>query len=295
MTRITALMSSRNVLADLNAANARLRKTQEQLSSGKLLNKPSDDPSQVARAMTLRSDLEAAQQFQQNASEAKGWSDVTDSALSSVADVLLRVRELTVQAANGTAGPESHKAIAEELKQLIDSVKTAGNATYGGRYVFAGTNTASRPFTMGASDVYGGDTETVVRQVGPGVSVPVNINGRAAIGDNSTGILATMRTILAATAAGDHQALSTQLGALDTRLDELNAVRAQVGATSSRVEIASARLAEYEGTALQLLNDTESVDIAKAMIDFSTHQAALQAGLKAGAEVVQASLLDFLR
>jgi flagellar hook-associated protein 3 FlgL len=295
MTRITALMTSRNVLSDLNAANARLRKTQEQLSSGKILNKPSDDPSEVARAMMLRSDLEGTQQFQQNASEAAGWTDVTDSALSSVADVLLRVRELTVQAASGTAGPESHKAIAEELKQLIDSVKTAGNATYGGRYVFAGTNTATRPYAMGASDVYAGDDQTVIRQVGPGVPVTVNVSGRAAIGDDDEGILGTMRTILAATTAGNHSALSGQLGALDTRLDELNAVRAQVGATSNRVAIASARLAEYEGTALQLLNDTESVDIAKAMIDFSTHQAALQAALKAGSEVVQASLLDFLR
>jgi flagellar hook-associated protein 3 FlgL len=101
--------------------------------------------------------------------------------------------------------------------------------------------------------------------------------------------------VLADVVAGDHQALSGRLTELDTRLDELNAVRAKVGATGSRVETAAARLAEYEGTALQLLNDTESVDIAKAMIDFSTHQAAMQAGLKAGAEIVQASLLDFLR
>ena len=295
MTRITALMTSRNILADINAANARLRKTQEQLSSGKLLNKPSDDPSQVARAIMLRGDLEAAQQYQQNASEATGWSDVTDSALSSVADALLRVRELTVQAANGSAGPESHRAIAQELLQLIDSVKTAGNASYGGRYVFAGTATDTRPYAMGASDAYVGDDETVVRQIGPGVAVPVNITGRDAIGDGATGILGTLRTILTATQASDHTTLTNQLTALDTRLDELNAVRAQVGATSSRVEIASARLAEYEGTALQLLNDTESIDIAKAMIDFSTHQAAMQAGLKAGAEIVQASLLDFLR
>ena len=295
MTRITALMTSRNILSDLNAAQARLRKTQEQLSSGKILNKPSDDPSQVARAVMLRSDLEATQQFQQNASEASGWADVTDSALSSVADVLLRVRELTVQGANGSAGPESHRAIAEELEQLIDSVKTAGNATYGGRYVFAGTNTATQPYTMGATDTYLGDDQRVVRQVGAGVAVPVNITGTEAIGSGTTGIIGTMRTVLAATLAGDHTALSSQLGALDTRLDELNAVRAQVGATSNRVAIASSRLAEYEGTALQLLNDTESVDLAKAMIDFSTQQAALQAGLKAGSEVVQASLLDFLR
>jgi flagellar hook-associated protein 3 FlgL len=295
MARITALMTSRNILADINAANARLRKTQEQLASGKILNKPSDDPSEVARAMQLRTDLEGAQQFQQNASEASGWTDVTDSALASIADVLMRVRELTVQGANGSAGPESHGAIAQELTQLIDSVKTAGNASYGGRYVFSGSSTDTPPFAMGADDTYYGNAQDVYRQIGPGVTVPVNIPGNAAVGTGTTGILGTMRGILADVQAGDHQALSTRLGALDTRLDELNAVRAKVGATGSRVEIANARLAEYEGTALQLLNDTESVDIAKAMIDFSTHQAAMQAGLKAGAEVVQASLLDFLR
>jgi flagellar hook-associated protein 3 FlgL len=295
MSRITALMTSRNVLADLNATQARMRTAQEQLSSGKVLNKPSDNPSEVARAMQLRTDLEASQQYQQNASEATGWTDVTDSALRSVADALLRVRELAVQGANGSAGPESHQAISEELKTLIDTVKTAGNASYGGRYVFAGTDTANPPYSMGPSDAYAGDTEKVVRQIGPGVGVEVNVSGRAAIGDDTTGLLATMRTVLAAAAAGNHQVLSTQLGALDARLDELNAVRARVGATANRVDIASARLAEYEGTALTLLNDTESVDIAKAMIEFNIHQSAMQAGLKAGAEIVQASLLDFLR
>ena len=295
MTRITALMTSRNILADINATNARMRKAQEQLSSGKLLNKPSDDPSEVARAMQLRTDLEATQQFQQNASEATGWTDVTDSALSSVADVLMRVRELTIQAANGSAGPESHAAIAEELESLIDTVKTAGNATYGGRYVFSGTRTDTPPYAMGTTDNFGGDEFDVYRQIGPGVAVPVNVNGPEAIGNETGGILFTMRTILDGVEDGDHGAIGTQLHQLDLRLDELNAVRSKVGAVNNRVEIASNRLAEYEGTTLKLLSDTEDADIAKTMIDFTTHQAAMQAGLKAGAEIVQASLLDFLR
>ena len=295
MTRITALMTSRNVLADINANSARLSKTQSQLASGKLLNKPSDNPSEVARAMQLRTDLEATQQFRQNASEATGWTDVTDSALKSVADVLMRVRELTIQAANGTAGPESHKAVAEELSSLIDTVKTAGNASYGGRYVFSGTRTDTRPYATGGTDAYLGDENDVYRQIGPGVAVPVNIDGREAIGDDDQGILFTMRTILQEVEDGDHTGIGAQLGALDTRLDELNAVRSKVGATSNRVEVASSRLAEYEGTTLQLLNNTESIDIAKTMIDFSTQQAAMQAGLRAGAQIVQVSLLDFLR
>ena len=78
-------------------------------------------------------------------------------------------------------------------------------------------------------------------------------------------------------------------------LDALNAVRAKVGATVNRLDVADARLSEYEGTALKVLSDNEDADIAKAMIDFSIQQAAMQAGLKAGATIVQNSLLDFLR
>jgi flagellar hook-associated protein 3 FlgL len=295
MSRITSMTMARNVLSDLNAANARLTKTQSQLSSGKLLNRPSDSSSEVARAIQLRTDIEATQQYQQNAGEATGWTDVTDSALSSIADVLLRARELAVQGANGSAGPESHTAIAAELTGLIDTVKTAGNASYGGRFVFAGTATDTQPYQMGLDDSYSGDQETVSRQIGPGVAVAVNVHGLRALGDAGTGIIATLRTVLAQTLSGDAQGLSSSLTSLDTRMDELNATRAQIGATQNRVATAHSRLAEYEGTALQLLNDTESIDLAKTMIEYNVHQSAYQAGLKAGATIVQASLLDFLR
>jgi flagellar hook-associated protein 3 FlgL len=90
-------------------------------------------------------------------------------------------------------------------------------------------------------------------------------------------------------------ALGNDLAQLDLRLDELNAVRATVGATTNRLEVANARLADYEGTVLQLLSETEDTDMAKTMIDFSVQQSALQAGLQAGANIVQLSLLDFLR
>ena len=297
MTRITSNTLARNVLADINAANARMSKAQEQLSSGKLLTKPSDDPAAVGRALQYRKDIEATQQFQRNAGEAEGWTDVTDSALATIGDAMLRLRDLTVRAASDSGGTEARKAIAEELEGLIDTVKTAANASYGGRYVFAGSETDQRPFALGTDDAYYGDDVNVLRQIGQGVAVQVNVDGeRLLIGDGvEPGLLATMRTVLQQTRNDDVQGLTTSLGALDKRQDELNATRATIGATANRIEVAIGRLAEYEGTALQLLNNTESADLAKTMVDYSVHQAAMQAGLKAGASIVQSSLLDFLR
>jgi flagellar hook-associated protein 3 FlgL len=295
MTRITSNMVARGVLADIAAANARLIKTQEKLSSGKELNRPSDDPAAVGRALQLRTAMAGAQQHQRNASEAQGWTDVTDSALTSVADALMRVRELTVQGASDAAGPESRKAILEELGGLIDTIKTAGNASYGGRYVFAGTRSDVKPYDMGATDAFAGNTGDIVREIGPGVEVTVNVSGLEAIGTTSTGILGALRTVMDHMATGTGDQISGDLNDLDKQLDNLNAVRAKIGATSNRLDVATARLQEYEGTTLKLLNDTESTDIAKSMIDFSTQQAALTAGLKAGSSIVQNSLLDFLR
>jgi flagellar hook-associated protein 3 FlgL len=294
-SRITTTTMARRILADVAAANYRLVRTQERLASGKELTRPSDNPAAVGRAIHLRREMEAAKQHQRNASEAQGWTEVTDSALSSIADLLMRVRELTVQAATDTSGGASRANILEELRGVIDSIKTAGNATYGGRYVFAGSRTDTKPYQMGADDTFAGDTAQVFREIGPGVAVPINISGADFLGDGTTGLLGTVRTVMEHLQTGTAEDLTADLDLLDSRLDELNAVRATVGATANRLEVAMGRLSEYEGTTLKLLSETEDADIARAMIDFSTQQAALTAGLKAGASIVQTSLLDFLR
>ena len=293
--RVTSTMTARRILADIAAANARLTKAQEKLASGKELNRPSDDPSAVGRAIQLRREMEATQQYQTNTGEATGWTDVTDSALGSIADALARVRDLTVQGANDAAGSDNRTAIIEELKQLLDTVKSAGNATYDGRYVFSGSKTDTRPYQMGADDSFSGNGDPILREIGPGVNVQINVAGNAFLGDATSGLIGTLRTVLGHMTSGTGDQLSADLKTLDTRLDELNAVRATIGATQNRVETADARLQEYEGTTLELLNNTEGADIAKTMIDFSTQQAAMTAGLKAGASIVQNSLLDFLR
>jgi flagellar hook-associated protein 3 FlgL len=294
-TRITTLTLTRGVLDDVARASVRLAKTQQKLSSGKELTRPSDDPSAVARALQLRTAMEGAQQHQRTVSEAQGWADVTDSALATVSSALQRTRELVIQGATDGLGIEQRRAIAEEVRGLIETVKTAGNASYGGRYVLAGSLTNTPPFSIGGSDAYNGNTDPINRQIGPGVSLPINIDGRSAIGDDDEGLLAAMRKVVTDLEAGDGPALRADVAVLDDEMDDLNAVRARVGATVNRLEIAAGRLAEYEGTTLKLLSDTEDADMAQTMIDYSVQQTALQAGLKAGASIVQNSLLDFLR
>ncbi len=297
-TRITNTMVARNVLADLNATYDRLDRTRAKASSGKEITRPSDNPYATARALGMRESLEGTRQNQRNVQDAAGWQAATEQALAQMTDVVQRARDLTVQGATDTASPTARAAIAAEIDELVEELKEHGNATYAGRYVFGGTLTTQPPYATGAVDAYGGDTQTIAREIGPGVAITINLTGDRVLGsgggDNK--LLAVLRNVAAHLRAGDSASLrNTDIAALEANLDALMDVRAENGARTNRLESALDRLAEYEETTIRQLSETEDADFAKTMVEYSTQQAAYQAALKAGANIVQASLMDFLR
>ena len=302
-TRITNMMVSRSVLSDLNEVSQRLSKTQQRMSSGKQITRASDDPYGASRALTLRGDVAASQQYQRNVGEATAWQDVTDSALSTITDAMHRARELAIQGASDSAGPTARTAAAAEVDQLIESVKQAANAAYGGRFVFSGTATNTRPYTVGGADAYAGDSGAVAREIGPGVSVQVNVLGSSVLGSGQGAadgkLLNVLRDISdhlrGGTVADANTLRTTDLQGLDTNLDTISTVRASVGATTNRLASANSRLQEVEEASTKLLSDVEDADMAKTYVDYSMQQSVYQSALQAGANIVQQSLLDFLR
>jgi flagellar hook-associated protein 3 FlgL len=303
-TRITSNMISRSVLNDLNEVSQRLSKTQQRMSSGKQITRASDDPYGASRALTLRGDIEGTQQYQRNVNEATAWENVTDAALAKITEAVHRARELALQGANDSAGQSARNAAAAEIDQLIQSVKQEANASYGGRYVFSGTNTDIRPYDVAAaSDIYSGDAGIVAREIGPGVSVPVNVLGIDLLGQGQLAADGKLLNVLrdlsdhlkSGTVVDMNTLRSTDLKGLDASLDAINQARATVGATTNRLESADGRLQEVEESLTKLLTDVEDADMAKTYVDFSMQQSVYQSALKAGANIVQQSLLDFLR
>ncbi len=301
--RVTNSMISRSVLADLNEVSQRLAKTQRKMSSGKEITRPSDDPYGASRALTMRASLESSRQYQRNVGEAIGWQEVTDVALSKMSDTVLRVRELVIQGSSDSAGVTARQSIAAEIDQLVESLKQEANASYSGRYVFSGTDTDVRPYTVGGADGFAGNTNAVAREIGPGVSVQVNVVAKDILGDGQTPgdglLLDVLRDVTqhlrGGTPADLNTLRTTDLKALATNLDDLSKVRATVGATTNRLETADARLQEVEASTTKLLSDVEDADMAKTMVDYSMQQSVYQSALHSGANIVQASLLDFLR
>jgi flagellar hook-associated protein 3 FlgL len=304
--RITHGMMQRNVLADLNAVSTRLSKTQGKIASNREITRPSDDPFEASRAMALRQSLAATRQHQRNAQDAQGWQEATEQALGQITDLMHRARELVVRGATDSADAADRLSIATELEQIIESVKQNANATYRGSYLFSGTMTHTLPYQQGAVDAYACDeagldplVPGVLREIGPGVTMPVNTVGREFLGDGQAAgdgkLLNTLRDIVDHLNADDGAALRTDGTALQGHVDTLLGVRARNGAQTNRLEAATTRLDQISGALTTQLSNTEDADIAKTIIEFNSQSAAYQASLRAGANLVQASLMDFLR
>jgi len=160
-------------------AQRRLADTQNQVSTGKRINKPSDDPLAAARIGQLDASLGRLDQYQANGIVARNQLGLEEEALAQVIDNLQRVRELAVQANNGTLDDANRRAIAAELRQRYDSVIALANATdASGRYLFAGLSEGTQPFVVGAGGVsYNGDHGQRSVQVSDERLVAVNDSG----------------------------------------------------------------------------------------------------------------------
>ncbi|WP_404363137.1 flagellar hook-associated protein FlgL [Marinobacter sp.] len=167
-----------NRLQDLNSG---LQKTQEQVSTGKRVNNPSDDPVAAARILKLNQEVAQTEQFQRNVDLAENRLQQEESTLASINDVLQRVRELTVQAGSGALSSDDRQSLASELRQRLDQMASLANTRdASGEYIFSGFKGGTEAFTQNISGnwVYQGDEGQRLLEVDSGVSVAISDNGK---------------------------------------------------------------------------------------------------------------------
>ncbi len=300
--RITSTMMAGTTLADINAALNGMQRSESELASGKSIQQPSDNPYGAARAIELQSSIDGMSSYASGAQDGISWTQTASSALNNINEVTQRVRELLVQASNGVNNATDRTAIAEEVDQLAATVKQDANTQYAGQYVFSGTLTSTPPYKAGAEDEYQGNAGQVTRTIGPNASLAINANLSTVLGNGQESgdgkLLDTLRTIsqhLRSGAPAEVAALgSTDLKNLDSNLQALSTLQAGVGATTAQMRIAASRIEDLQVTAAKVLSNTQDADLAKVSVAYSSEQAAYNAALRAGASIVQTSLLDFL-
>ncbi|HYB24420.1 MAG TPA: hypothetical protein VED41_11525, partial [Solirubrobacteraceae bacterium] len=275
----------------------------DEMSSGKTILEPSDNPYGASRVIDLQSQLDGLGEYESNVKDGIAWENTASSAMAGMNTAVQRVRELLLQAANGTNNQSDLETIAVEVEQLTAGVKQDANTQYAGQYVFSGTLTTTPPYQQGGNDEYQGNAETVSRTVGPGASVTVSVNIASLLGNGEAAgdgrLLDTLRTIvkdLRGGTAEDREALTgTDLQKLDANMETLSDLQATAGSATDQLQAALSRNEDLQTSISESLSNTDDTNMAAASIAYANQQAAYNAALRAGATIVQESLINFLQ
>jgi len=303
MDRITGTMLTGSTLNDINSALGKLQRSSEELSSGRQILAPSDNPYGASRSIDLQSQLDGLSSYTSSVNDGISWTQTAGGALANMGEALQRVRELLVSAGNGTKSQADLSNIATEVTQLTEAIKQDGNTQYAGQYVFAGTLTSTPPYEHGAKDEYQGNNGTISRSIGSGATVQISSNLAGVLGSGTGAAdgktLDVLRTIVKhlteGTAEGKEALTTTDLKALSTNIEGLIQLQSSTGSATDQLQTAASRIESLQGSITSALSNTLNTDVAKASIAYSTQQAAYQAALHASATIVQESLLNFLK
>lgn len=295
--RITNGMLIDNLNRNIGISLRRLERLQNQMSTGKRINSPSDDPVATARTLRMKATLNANSQYARNTADAISWLEITETAAMQIKDVLERVRELSVQGANGVLKADDGSMISTEVEQLRDQLISLGNTTYTGRYIFAGFKTDRAPVQLAAdqSTDYIGDDGVLYYEVGEGDMMPVNITAKDIFLSGNTDLLADMNSLKQALESGDTDAVRDMIGNMDMHLQNVLSKISEIGAKANRLELINNRLADNEISFTRLLSDTEDADLADVIIRLTCEENVYRAALASGARIIQPTLVDFLR
>lgn len=301
--RITSAMVASSVLKDITSSLATMERSESELASGKSILEPSDNPYGSGHAIELQSQLDGLSSYESNIQDGISWENTASSALTSINDLVQRTRELVVQASNGTLNEGDRRSIATEIEQMTEAVKQDANTQYAGQYVFSGSLTNTAPYEQGANDTYQGNNGNISRAIGPGASVNIATNISSLLGNGQASgdgkLLDVMRTISEELRGGSTEDINalrrTGLTGLEANIEALSQIQSTVGSVTDQMQTSLSRIEDLQGTISQALSNTQDVDIAQVSIKYSNEQAAYEAALRAGANIVQESLLNFLQ
>ncbi|MGL5633617.1 MAG: flagellar hook-associated protein FlgL [Sarcina sp.] len=328
--RVTNRMMTSSFLKGMNQNLGHMQKVQTQLTTGKEVRRPSDNPFVVARSMQLYSDIAANEQYNTNIKDTTNWLDATDTALGQLTDTMQRMRELMVSAGNAAYGQDEKNAIKDELNQRIEEVGTILNTSFDGKYIFGGTRGTFKP-VMTEKDENGNIAlnfanksgekiplntenykeaaelgmikESLTVEISSGVTIDYNVNANQLLEfKNSKGesvnvmnLLSNIVNDISSTDEGEAANITGEyLDSMTDVIDNLLTLRAEVGAKQNRMESAELKNEEENFNLTEVLSLNEDINFAQKRMESATMQTVYMASLQTASKVIQQTLLDYM-
>jgi len=296
--RVTNRLMADTVLNSLYRNSQQLLKLQEMVSTEKRINRPSDDPIGMGKILDYRKILSSIDQYNTNITHGKTQIDLTESCLEAIDELVLEARRIAVEQSSGEL--ENRPTAAQEIKNIYDQILQLANTKLGDTYILSGHQTDTTPFTRDANynATYHGDDGDKRIIVGDKLDIKVNVTGEDAL-RSGVDVFDALRDLISGLedpnpAAGTAQ-IAAQITPLSNALDQIKGVRAEAASTFTQLETTENQLANFKLNIEDMLSDTEDVDMAQAIVELQIQQTAYETSLATAAEILQRSLMDFLR
>lgn len=296
-------------MLDLQRVKEHLAVLQEQISTGKRIVRLGDDPTGAALIVDFRSSIERNKQYVKQADSAASFLQATETSLDGVDTAITRLLELGQQALSDTTGASGRAQIASEVDATRNNLLSIANTQQQGKYLFAGTNTTTLPFTGTATGAtYSGNNGDIPLDVGVSTTVVTNTPGdtvffgqsaalppTATAGPGSSGDVFTQVTNLStALKANDHAGIQTAYDNLKNIYSRLQDTLTDLGGRQAALDQLKETVGGFNTSLQSIQNTYEAVDYPQAITDFQLEGIAQKASLSALAQSNAQNLFDYL-
>lgn len=263
-------------IAALDQTSALQQQLTNELSSGKRVNVPGDDPVAVGQNVLLSAQLQMNDSFSQTESSLVGRMQVTDSTLGSVVSQLTQAVSLATQGNNGTLNASDLKSIANELAGIRDEIVSLANTTYMGTYLFSGSQGNTAPFSLDTSVSpntvsYNGDSVISYVVTPDGQQIQVNLPGNTIFNDSANDVLGILNNLIAEFSSGSSSAASqADATALGNALNYVSQQRVVLDNSITRLQAAQSYTQTQAAQMTAVQTDLMQTDMAQVSIQLST-------------------------
>jgi flagellar hook-associated protein 3 FlgL len=295
--RVTFDMTMRNGVHDILRASEALLRAQREVSSGRRVHVPSDDPSAASRIIGEYGELRAIDSYARVTDSAESRLLVADSMLS---DIIRRIEDAQTSAAaaaNSFLTQTQRDALALELEGIRDAVLSAVNQQFKGTYIFSGTSATTAPYVKDAAGhvgAYQGNTERQMLDVDRSRAVEVTFDGSSVVGDLFDGFQQLIDAVRAGNTSGPGFSVRDGMARLDEAFTRATTQQSRVGAALRAVAEQRTRLSDTKQASLARRSSLEDVNLAEAIARMRQAELAHQAAIGAVGVASRQSLLDYL-
>ena len=284
----------RNLQSNLSSTSTTINELYIKASTGVEVAKASENPSAVGSILSCRSEIVKSERYVENCKNVQDNLTTSEIYLDSIEELMVRAKEIAITGANDSLSAADRATLADEVSQLQQELLDLANTQVDGKYLFAGYNDQTQPFTDNGTTIdYNGTNDHILLEINPGSTVAKNITGEELF-MSPINLFTTLDDLHTALASGDSTNVSATLASLEDAADQVRSQLSTLGNTSARMDD---MISMHESAQLVLestLSSNQDVDLTQVLSEIAKMETALLATMQVTARVSSLSLLDYL-